>query len=266
MPRLKPGKESLTHSEYVMCAHTMAGKESAEAVGLPFYATAIVDPGQSYYYTKDGTIGKEGWTDWGSKESYREEKAGEDMEKIDNEFTGMVFDNFSIKAFGDLHEDDSEENDITVSQNVEGTLNNYNITYKSNVAFNGKKQTPEVKITAIDKTTGAKTELTPKKDFKVKYKNNKDAGELRGKIKISFKKAYKAENAEFKKRIFSFTILPVLATEENTTFKKINEDSDKASGLKVDGIKVKKSFYTLDTDNKLILFSGSFKGQKSYKQ
>ena len=75
------------------------------------------------------------------------------------------------------------------------------------VEKDGKKQKPEVKITAIDKTTGAKTELTPKKDFKVKYKNNKDAGELKGKIKITFKKTYKAENAEFKKKIFSFTIL-----------------------------------------------------------
>ena len=124
------------------------------------------------------------------------------MMKDEPDFEGLVFDNFSIKAFGDLNQDPSEnkggseskgtsENkaasdnkvkyDITVSPNVEGSLNNYSITYKSNVSFNGKKVKPEVKIIAIDKTTGAKKELTPKKDYKVKYGNNKDAGELKGK-------------------------------------------------------------------------------------
>ena len=251
--------------QYVMNAHSMIGKETAKEFDLPMYATAIVDPGESYYYTEDESLGKKGWTDWGSKESYREEKAGKDMEKLDPEFVGLVFDNFSIKAFGDLSEDTSEKYDIDVSQDVEGTRYNYSITYKSNVSYNGSKLMPEVKVIAIDKTTGERKELVPKKDFKVKYKNNKDAGKLRGKIKISFKKDYKAENAVFKAKIFSFTILPLVATEGNTEYKKINEDSDKVSGLKVGGVKVKKNFYTLDPDNKLILFSGNFKGQKTYK-
>jgi len=131
-----------------------------------------------------------------------------------------------------------------------GTIHTYTITYGTNLTYNGKKQKSAVNIKLEDGT-----QLT-KKDFSVKYKNNKNAGEAQ--LYVTLKKAYKADKKPLNKTALKFDILKFKATEENVTYKKVKKG--KASSLKVAGLKVKKNEYLFDEASLTITFSGNFEG------
>jgi len=98
---------------YVFSCNSSRAKE--EDPYFPTYAAAVVNPGESYFYTEDARFGKENeWTDWSDEDSYRNT-----WTKKEAEINNPVVDNFCIKAFADPFVGDwnGEEDDKTVSGN-----------------------------------------------------------------------------------------------------------------------------------------------------